>query len=982
MLRRLNALTHSLSKTLVRRESFLQSNNSLYIEQMYNNWASDPKSVHASWDAYFRNVSAGVDPKQAFVHPEQLQGQSWIRDQAQTTNGTEKQEYSDIVNVLTDAIKQFRKFGHYKAQADPLGYEGFRPKFDENIEFFDIENWAIPHDKFDTPIRLPSNLGIGFTQEKEVWTPREIFERVKEIYCGKIGFEYMHIPGTEECDWLRERIEKKDRVNYSKEQKLELLDRILESQAFSLYCEKKFSTAKRFGCEGLDASISALSKLKQRAYENKVVEMVVGMAHRGRLNVLACVMKKPYEHLFGEFEHVKPKSNSFTDVHDFSGDVKYHLGASTIFEQKDGGQMKMCLLPNPSHLETVNSVVMGSVKARQDAQVDICNTKVLHVIIHGDAALAGQGINYELQQTEKVGNFEVNGAIHIVFNNQVGFTTDSKYGRSGFYCTNIAQMNKNLVIHVNADEPELCDWAMELAADFRDKFSRDVYVDIVGYRKLGHNEQDMPRFTQPKMYELIDKQKSMYLKYKERLIKEGVITEEEFTKKLDSYMRKLEEHHQIAKSGDFSVTDMDNDSFNKLISGNDNTTFVDEATFKSVGNTIFTLKEDFNAHKVVKKLYEERLKSVNEGVNIDWGTAELMAYGTLLAEGYSVRLTGEDVMRGTFSHRHATLVDQVTGKEYTPLKQILADNQQHLATIANSILSEYGILGFEYGYSLASPQGLTIWEAQFGDFANGAQIVIDQYVVSGEKKWGKFSGLTMLLPHGYDGQGPEHSNARLERFLMNMSDDFFYLAKDKEARKGISVKSNMAVWNVTNSANYFHLLRSQVKRNCRKPLIVMSPKKILRSKGVRADLKDFLEPSSFQTVIDDTTQNKANVKKVLVCSGQIYFDLVEKRNELKLNDDVAIIRLERLGPFPYIKFGDIISQYNKEAPVVFVQEEHLNFGAWFYVQPRMNLILKEQGFKESQVVGRHISASPATGYMQNHTRQHQNLLTAAFEQAA
>ena len=971
MLKRLGFVTKSISKKIVRCDSFMQSNNALYIEQMYNSWVNDPKSVHVSWDAYFKNISAGVDPKEAFVHPDQLKDQQPVK--------LEKKQYSDTANILADVIKQFRKFGHYMAQFDPLDFHDYRPKFDEQTDFFDIENWGIPKDQYDTPFYLPPSLRGGFVSEKDQWTPRELHERLKEIYCSKIGFEYMHMPGHAECDWFRERIEKRNRVNYTKEQKLDLLERILESQTFSLYCEKKFSTAKRFGCEGLDAAISGLGKLKQVAHDNGVREIVMGMAHRGRLNTLACVLKKPYEHLFAEFEHVQPKDSTTTDVHDFTGDVKYHLGASNIFEYPDGSQMKINLLPNPSHLEAVNPVVMGCVRARQDATSEISDTKMLPVVIHGDAAIAGQGINYETQQFEKVDNFEVNGTLHIVFNNQVGFTTDSKLGRSGFYATNIAHMNKNPVIHVNADEPELVDWAMELAVEFRNTFSRDIFVDIIGYRKLGHNEQDMPRFTQPKMYQLIDKQVPMYLQYKERLIKEGIITEEEFEKKLDSYMKKLEEHHMISKSGDFSVHDLDSYTFNKLVADNDNTTSVDEKTFRDVGRKIFTLNEKFNAHKVVKKLYDERLKSVEQGTNIDWGTAELMAYGTLLSEGYNVRLTGEDVMRGTFSHRHATIVDQETGEHYTPIRQTLDEKNKNVFTLANSILSEYGILGFEYGYSLASPQGLTIWEAQFGDFANGAQIIIDQFITSGEKKWGKFSGLTMLLPHGYDGQGPEHSNAHLERYLMNVADDYIYLANNKEARNGISVKANMSVCNVTSAANYFHLLRSQVKRNYRKPLVVMSPKKLLRAKGVKSNIEDFLEPKTFETVIDDSIKDKNNLQKILVCSGQIYFDLLEKRNELGLNDDIAIIRLERLGPFPYNKFEEVISKYNKSTPVVFVQEEHLNFGAWFYVQPRMNLILEEQGFKPSGVVARHIAASPATGYMHSHTRQHQKLLTEAFQ---
>ena len=972
MLRRVVNLSRKLCQTQTRyfSDNFMQSNNTIYIEQMYQVWAKDPSAVHSSWNSYFTNISKGMDSKDAFIHPDQIKGQVNLQTAPQV-------QQNQVTWIMDDMINQFRKYGHYMADVDPLRMEDSRPRFEEETKFYNLEDWGIPSDKLDEPVVYDNRLRESFTKEKAEWTPRQLHARLKEIYCDKISFEFMHIPSREVSDWIRKRIESPNRAVKTKEQKLDLFDRIMESQAFTLYLEKRFSTAKRFGCEGLDVAISALDRVRQVAVDKKFKDIIIGMAHRGRLNTLCAVMKKPYEQIFAEFEQVKPAKRQ-VEISGFSGDVKYHLGASNVIKYGDNEELRMVLLPNPSHLEAVNPVVLGVAKARQDLNPNDDKTNVLPIIIHGDAALAGQGIVYETQQLEKVDNFDVGGALHLVLNNQIGFTTDMKNARSGHYCTNIAQMNKNFTIHVNADEPELVDFAMELAVEFRTEFKRDVYVDITGYRKFGHNEQDTPSFTQPKMYNLVNKQKPMYLQYKDRLIAEGVLTEEEYENKLNYYTAQLEKQHELSKTGQFKLFDWDSHTYNTLVSKNDGRTFVTKDRLQNVASKIFSLDDSVKPHKALKKLYKDRLASVTNETEIDWASAELLAYGTLLDEGYNIRLTGEDVERGTFTHRQAVITDQENGSKYVPMRNLLAGQNPNRFVISNSILSEYAVLGYEYGYSLANPQNLTLWEAQFGDFSNGAQIMIDQFITSAEKKWEKFSGLTMLLPHGYDGAGPEHSNAHLERYLSFVDDDYLYLEKNPEFREGITKKSNMLVCSLTSASNYFHLLRSQVKRDFRKPLAVMVSKRLLMSKQVRAPISEFLQPNEFQTVINDSMDDKSNVRKVLVCSGQVYFDLLEKRKNLGLENEVAIIRLERIGPFPYKSFKKAITDYKRNAHVTFVQEEHLNFGAWSYVQPRMDLVLRENGFNHSDVAAREISSSTATGYPLVSKKQLERLLKDAF----
>lgn len=976
MLKRANII-QSLFKARAMRlfsDSFLSGNNASYAEQMYSKWIEDPKSVHTSWDAYFRNLHAGIPSDQAFLRPEQLGQHIPTFSAPQTATNAQ----IELGQKLTKLVNHFRAKGHYLADIDPLKLNFGVPKINEDLTCLTLEENGITEKDFNTKVDMTALGEFGFNHDKREWTPLEVFERLKQIYCGKITFQYNHIPSEEVRRWIRARVEKQPKFVFSKEKKLDLFERIIESQAFSLYCERKYSTYKRFGCDGLDSGISALGHLVQEAKSYNVKETILGMAHRGRLNVLCCVLKKPYEQIFAEFEDIK-YINDRDLIYRFSGDVKYHIGCSNKLNFKDGSEMVLNLLPNPSHLEAVYPVVLGSARARQSKNNDPEGESILPVVIHGDAALSGQGIIYETQQMEKLKSYYVGGAIHLVFNNQIGFTTDQNQGRSSVHPTNIAIINNNFIIHVNAHDPESVDYAMELALEYRMTFKGDIYVNLVGYRKFGHNEQDMPNFTQPEMYSLIQKKEPMYLSYANQLISEGVITKEYLNERLQHYTNMLESQWKIAQKDNFRVDEWDPYGWKAILQCENNPTGVDKETLTKIGKVITSLPANFQAHKSIKKIYEERHKSIIEGTNIDWATAESLAYASLMNEGHSIRMTGEDVERGTFSHRHAVISDQTTNAKFTPIKQVLSENNQNMFTIGNSLLSEYGVLGYEYGHSITLPNDLTIWEAQFGDFANGAQIMIDQFITSGEKKWGKMTGLCMFLPHGADGQGPEHSNCHLERLLSAMSDDYMEVAKKYTLRNNFSAKANMFVCNVTSPANFFHLLRRQLKKNFRKPLFLLSPKRLLRHKLVRSNIEEFEAPNEFVKIYDEVQlQDKSKIKRVLVCSGQIYFDLLEKREAEKI-EDVAIVRLEQIGPFPYDAFDKIITTYGQNVDVAFVSEEPANFGAWDYVKPRIDTILHHYNRKSLQYVGRAISTTPASGSISQHKSELQKLLREAFE---
>jgi 2-oxoglutarate dehydrogenase E1 component len=977
MLKRVSVLQSLIRHNLPRSfsDSFLSGTNAYYAEMMYSKWIEDPKSIHASWDSYFRGLQAGIPSNQSFVLPADLvNSQISFGIHASNTHSSQ----NELIHKISKLIDHYRAKGHFLADTDPLKLTFGVPTNPEDLTCLTLEENGITEKDFNTKLDLSSIGVFRSSSSKNEWTPLEVINRLKEVYCGKITYQYNHISSEKTRQWIQERVEKNPTFSFDKTKKLDLFERILESQAFSLYCEKKYSTYKRFGCDGIDSGISALNHLVQEAEKYGVKESIFGMAHRGRLNVLCSVLKKPYDQIFAEFEDIN-YLNERDLIYRFSGDVKYHIGCSNKLQFKNGSEMILNLLPNPSHLEAVYPVVLGSALARQTKLSDPEGQMVLPIVIHGDAALAGQGIIYETQQMEKLKNYSVGGTIHLVFNNQIGFTTDQNQGRSGVYPTNIAIINQTFVIHVNAHEPESVDYAMELALEYRMAFKSDVYVNLVGFRKYGHNEQDTPTFTQPSMYSLISKMEPMYISYANRLVAEGVIKPEFLNERLQHYMSILEAQHLIARTENFKAEEWDAYGWKAIFNLEKNQTGVDRQILKDIGTAITVLPENLHAHKSIKKIYEDRHKSIVDGKNIDWATAESLAFATLINEGHSIRVSGEDVERGTFSHRHAVISDQKTNAKFTPLKQIVKQDSLGQFTITNSLLSEYAVLGFEYGHSITLPNDLTIWEAQFGDFANGAQIMIDQFITSGEKKWGKMTGLCMFLPHGSDGQGPEHSNCRLERLLSSMADDYSDFNPDALKDVNLIKNSNMIVCNITNPANFFHVLRRQLKSNFRKPLILLSPKRLLRHKLVRSSEEEFLTPSEFTKVYDESfLQNKSQISKVLICSGQIYFDLLEKREHEKI-ENVAIVRLEQLGPFPYAAFNKVISTYNKDVQVSFVSEEPKNFGAWDYVKPRIDTVLGHNKIAAVHFVGRPISCAPASGSSSKHKAELQKLLNDAFK---
>lgn len=951
----------------------MNASNTLYAEQMYARWLQDKSSVHASWDAYFSNVSRDVPSSTAFISPEEA-AKSGAKITANKTDPTT--EGMSLFSKVSKMINNFRGKGHYISDIDPLHLATGQPKSRVNNDFFSAFESGISESEYDIPVDLSQLGNTGFHTAKKSWTPREIYEELKKIYCGKIAFQYNQIADPAIVSWIVERIENHPYIRKTKEEKLELLDRILESQAFNAFCERRYSTYKRFGCEGLDSGISGLGRLARRAAEYGIKESVIGMAHRGRLNVLTCVLRKPYNQIFAEFEDIKYIKSS-ESVFRFSGDVKYHIGCSNKINYGNDNKMVINLLPNPSHLEAVYPVTLGMVKARQSKLNDPRGEQVLPIIIHGDAALSGQGVIYETQQMERLPGFSTGGTVHIVFNNQIGFTTDPINGRSGHYPTNIAKINGNFVIHVNADEPEEVDFAMDLAIDYRMKFLGDVYINLVGYRRMGHNEQDNAQFTQPEMFGKIQSHPPMYQLYSTRLQQEGVITKEAYEARVEHFGKMIESEHQLTLSNKIDQTEWDPYGWNEVERFELKETGITQEKLLQLNDLINHIPAEFNAHRTIKKIYAERHASIKNGTDIDWGTAEALAYASLLDENSSVRLSGEDVERGTFSHRHAVIHDMTTFKKYTPLKRVIEGKQGVNFTLINSLLSEFGVLGFEYGHSITSPHDLTIWEAQFGDFTNGAQIIVDQFIMTGEKKWLKKNNLVLLLPHGYDGQGPEHSNARLERFLMNIVDDLHQLEKDKAARGNHSTRANAIIMNITNPANFFHAIRRQINTHLRKPLVIFSPKRLLKHKLVRSEASEFLVGSGFKRIYDETEIPHQKVKKVLVCSGQIYFDLLEHRQKEKIQD-VAIIRMEQLAPFPYNTFERVIKNYPRDAKVFWVSEEHRNFGAFDFMAPRINIILKEQGFQPIDYAGRPISATSATGSGKAHKAEFAQLIKDAF----
>ncbi len=904
--------------------SYVANADTQVIADLYEAYKQDPNSVDSSWRDFFKGFDFS---------------QTWLEG-APVGAGSADSSHVQKEMAVISLIKAFRSRGHLLSKTNPV-----RERKDRQPRL-GLTDYALSDVDLDTVFQAGVFLGIGPA------TLRQIQDALHKIYAGTIGFEYSYIREVTTKEWLRNKIEKEALAfNPSIEKKKHILQKLNEAVVFENFLGTKYLGQKRFGLEGGESTIAGLDAIINTSADLGVKEAMIGMAHRGRLNVLANIMHKSYEAIFDGFEGNVPD-----EIHG-DGDVKYHLGYSSKHVSPNGSEISLKLAPNPSHLEAVNPLVEGFCRATADAHYDGDSSKVLPILIHGDAAVAGQGIVYEVTQMAKLKGYSTGGTIHFVINNQVGFTTDFEDARSAIYCTDVAKIIDAPVFHVNGDDPEAVVFVSRIAAEFRQEFGRDVFVDMVCYRRNGHNESDEPRFTQPTLYANITNHPNPREIYTQKLIKQGEI-EAKLAEQMDAeFKAELQARLDLVKQKvrpPYIPLKLDN-AWSELRYSNEKDfdkspkTAISQAVVDQVAKAITTLPKGFVALKQIEKVIADRKVYFEKG-ELNWATAELLAYGSLLVEGKAVRLSGQDVQRGTFSHRHAVLHDANTNENYSSLNHI--SDKQEQAQIYNSLLSEYGVLGYEFGYALANPNALVIWEAQFGDFANGAQTMIDQFVSSHESKWGTQNGLVMLLPHGYEGQGPEHSNARPERFLQ------------------LAAENNMVIANLTTPANIFHALRRQLTWEFRKPLVVMSPKSIFRHPKVVSKLDAFTK-GSFQEVIGDDYADKAKVKRVLICSGKVYFDLLDRQEKDK-RKDVAIIRLEQLHPFPTKQVEAELAKY-KSAEIFYVQEEPENMGYWSYV-------IREFGWARfSKLVARKKSASPATGFLKVHGEEQAALINRAFE---
>ena len=934
--------------------------NAAFIADLYAKWVEAPSSV----DAGFAELFGALNDEARSVLTDAV-GASWApRPSSFETGGTaptgadRRMDSASLRAATLDSIRAlmmvrvYRVRGHLEARLDPLGLQV--PKAHPEL---DPRSYGFAEGDYDRPIFIDRVLG------RETATLREIIDILRRSYCGPIGVEFMHIQDPEQKAWIQRRIEGAPWLAaFDTKEKRRILGQLTEAEGFEAFCQKRYVGTKRFGLEGGEVTIPALHAMIESVVATGTKEIVIGMPHRGRLNTLVNIVKKPLTALFSEFAGASFKPD---DVQG-SGDVKYHLGTSTDIEI--GGKMvHISLQPNPSHLEAVDPVVVGKVRARQDMANDIDSRRsVMGILLHGDAAFAGQGLVYETLAMSQLIGYRTGGTIHVVVNNQIGFTTVPAHAYSGLYCTDIAKSIQVPILHVNGDEPEAVVFASRMAAEFRQQFGTDCVLDIVCYRRHGHNENDEPAFTQPIMYRAIKDRPTTREIYAERLAREGVASAADAQAMWDSLFTRYDEAHQAALSYRVNKADWLEGKWRgiKVDDAQDETeqaTAAREHDILEVGAALSTPPEKFDLNPKIGRQLEAKRQMIASGEGVDWATAEALAFGSLLLEGHHVRLSGEDSQRGTFSHRHAVLIDQTNQNEYVPLNNIRP--KQAKIEIFNSLLSEAGVLGFEYGYSLADPWTLVLWEAQFGDFANGAQVIIDQFLASGETKWLRMSGLTLLLPHGHEGQGPEHSSARLERYLQ------------------LCAERNMTVANITTPANYFHVLRRQVKRNFRKPLVIMTPKSLLRAKFAVSPLSEMTGESRFHTVIGevDPIATGAEVKRVVLCSGKVYYDLLAERRDRGLKD-VAILRLEQIYPFPEKTLAFALKPYAKAQHVVWCQEEPENMGAWTFVDRRIERVLTalKHKVKRPVLVGRAAAASPATGLAKVHTAEQAALVNQAL----
>ncbi len=941
-------------------DTFLNSANAPYVAELYSKFRNDPESVDTTWKDFFNNLNEDdYSVLKDFGGPEWKERPSSIIDKKYITKviksnasfNSEEFRISTLDSIRAlRLIRAFRINGHLIADLDPLGISER-----EYPQELDYRSYGFDESDLEKEIFIDGSLGL------EKGKLKNIIKILKETYSASIGVEFLHIQQADQKQWVQERIEEvRNKTNFTNEGKKAIYKRLVESELFEQFLDKKFLGTKRYGIEGGEAMIPGIEQIVKQACLSGIEDIIIGTAHRGRLTLLSSVLEMPYKKILSKFQ------GSLNDPNEVlgSGDVKYHLGVSADreFEKK---KIHLSLTSNPSHLEAVNPVVAGKVRAKQTLAKDKTTDKVIGLLIHGDAAIAGQGVVAETFAMSQLRGFKTGGTIHFVINNQIGFTTMPQYGRSAPYCTEIAKMVQAPIFHVNGDDPEAVVHVCRLATEFRNKFKVDVVVDMFCYRRSGHNEADEPSFTQPLMYKAIKKQITTRKKYEKKLIENNTLSEEESRDIVNSFKNFLDKEFESTKNYKPNKVDWLEGTWTGLstatFDARKGKTSVKEKTLINVAKKIHEIPIDFNAHRRIKKIYGDRLTSVINGKGIDWATSESLALATLLDEGYGVRISGQDVGRGTFSHRHGVLYDQENENRFVPLRHF--QNKQGYFEIIDSFLSEFGVLGFEYGYSQVDPKTLVIWEAQFGDFANGAQIMIDQFISSGERKWLRMSGLTMLLPHGHEGQGPEHTSGRLERFLQMCAED------------------NMQIVNCTSPANYFHVLRRQLHRNFRKPLIIFTPKSTLRHKSNVSNIEDYINGSTFHRILTDklSVKEKRKNKRLIICSGKIYFELADHiaKNKIK---NLSIIRLEQIYPFPYENFRDELKHYT-DTEIVWAQEEPKNMGAWGFVKGRLESVMQEAKVKQEKIfyVGRSPAASTAAGSLERHLSNQETIIKMATE---
>ena len=967
----------SSSKNLeFEKTSFLSKSNSAFIEQMYLKFINKDVNLPEDWLNYFESLDEEIK-----IIAKEINGPSWsvkkkidideIEKRIDEEDKKKSQENNTVTinskNLIKNnansiravaLIRAYRQRGHLIAKLDPLGMMQT-----EYLDELHPEHYGFVKNDYKETIYLDGVIN------RDSSTLREILNFLNKTYCGPVGYEYMHISNPTERKWLRDRIENDENaLKFTKNGKDAILNKLIQAEGFEKFLHKKYVGTKRFGLDGGESLIPALEQIIKISGQYEVKEVKIGMSHRGRLNVLANVLQKSYKRIFNEFAG---EFNSSSE--DGAGDVKYHLGASSNREF-DGNSVHVSLTDNPSHLEAVNPVVLGQTRAKQFFHKDKERNKVIPILIHGDAAFAGQGVVAECFAMSGLPGHNTGGTIHIIVNNQIGFTTSPRFARSSPYPSDVAKMVDAPIIHANGDDPEAVVYAARIATEFRLKFNRDVVVDLICYRRFGHNEGDEPSFTQPLMYEKIRSHPSPIKVYGNKLVSENTMSKEELESLIKKFKDLLDDQFKNAKDykpkiewfeGSWSAYRPEKGKDKRGVTG------AEIKKLLQISDRINAVPEKLNLHKTIVRILNSRKETVRNGSNIDWSTAEALAFGSLLDEGYPVRLVGQDSGRGTFSQRHSVLRNQLDNSRYVPLNNI--SNNQKKFEVVDSFLSELAVLGFEYGYSLVEPNTLTLWEAQFGDFANGAQVVIDQFIASGERKWSRASGIVLLLPHGYEGQGPEHSSARLERFLQLCAND------------------NMQIMNCTTPANYFHALRRQMLRDFRKPLIIMTPKSLLRNKYCVSNLEDFSKENSFHRILwDHAVDPKASgfiklrknseIKKVIMCSGKVYFDLLDAREKLK-KDDVILFRIEQLYPFPAKTLVKELKIFAKNAKFYWCQEEPKNMGAWFSVRDYIQWTLEtiNANNKEISYIGRSPDASPATGFAKRHATQQQEIINKVFE---